>query len=134
MRYLGVGISVKDSPAAVELYKAAFGLELGYHVKNQDGTYYHSELLRDGQPFCSVVEAGEPKHTEGNPIELGVTFQAREELERALAVLQEGGKVTMGPGELPWSPWAAGVTDRFGLNWFLSLPQHRPAEDWIPEK
>ncbi len=72
MSYLGVGISVKDSPAPVELYKAAFGLELGYHVKNQDGTYYHSELLRDGQPFCSVVEAGEPRHTEGNPIELGL--------------------------------------------------------------
>lgn len=134
MDYLGVGIYVKDSPGAVELYCKAFGLELGYHVKNQDGTYYHSELLREGRPFCSVVEAGEPKHTEGNPVELGVSFRTREELDRALEALREGGNVTMGPGELPWSPWAANVTDRFGINWFLSLPQHRPAEDWTPEK
>lgn len=36
---LGVGIYVKDSPKAVEMYKSAFGLELGYHVLNDDNTY-----------------------------------------------------------------------------------------------
>ena len=41
MDYLGVGIYVEDSPGAVELYCKAFGLELGYHVKNRDGTYYN---------------------------------------------------------------------------------------------
>ena len=35
----GIGIYVKNSAEAVDLYKAAFGLELGYHVKNPDGSY-----------------------------------------------------------------------------------------------
>lgn len=37
---IGMGIYVKNGPKAIELYKAAFGLELGYHVLNNDGTYY----------------------------------------------------------------------------------------------
>ena len=61
MILLGVGIYVKNSPKAVELYKSAFGLELGYHVLNDDGTYYHSELTKDGEEFCSVVEAKDAK-------------------------------------------------------------------------
>lgn len=39
------GIYVKNSAEAVELYKEAFRLELGYHVKNPDGSYFHSELM-----------------------------------------------------------------------------------------
>ena len=31
---IGVGIYVKNSPEAVALYQAAFGLTLGYHVLN----------------------------------------------------------------------------------------------------
>jgi len=31
-----VGLYVKNSVEAVELYKAVFGLELGYHVLNDD--------------------------------------------------------------------------------------------------
>lgn len=43
---IGIGIYVKNSPKAIEMYKSAFGLELGYHVLNNDGTYYHSELIK----------------------------------------------------------------------------------------
>lgn len=40
MNLIGVGLYVKNSPKAVELYKKAFGLELGYHVMNGDNTYF----------------------------------------------------------------------------------------------
>ena len=130
---IGVGIYVKNSPKAVALYQSAFGLELGYHVLNSDGTYFHSELLRSGEPFCSVVEAKQDTYTSSHPIELGVDFAARDELERAFTLLADGGRVEMEIGELPWSPCAAIVIDPFGVRWFLSMPQHRPAEDWSPE-
>ena len=68
---IGIGIYVKDSPRAAALYQAAFGLELGYHVLNKDGTYFHSELSRNNEPFCSVVEARQDTYTERQPIELG---------------------------------------------------------------
>lgn len=125
----GIGIYIKDSMEAVKLYTAAFGLELGYHVLNPDGRgYYHSELTKDGRAAFSVVEA--PEKAAGNPIELGFTFDTRERLERAFALLKEGGRVTLEISQLPWSPCAAQVTDRFGVNWYLTLPQHRPPEDF----
>ena len=51
--------------------------------------------------------------------------------------------VRIGPGLMPKAGelmqavikpcCAAIVTDPFGVRWFLSLPQHKPAEDWSPE-
>jgi len=130
---IGVGIYVKNSPKAAALYQSAFALTLGYHVLNKDGTYFHSELLRSGEPFCSVVEARQDTYADSHPIELGVDFGTRDELERAFSLLSDGGRVDMQIGELPWSPCAAIVRDQFGVKWFLSMPQHRPADDWSPE-
>ena len=131
---IGIGIYVKDSPRAIALYQNVFDLELGYHVLNKDGTYFHSELNRNGEPFCSVVEAKQDTYTERQPVELGVTFDTRAELEHAFTLLSEGGRVELPICELPWSPCAAIVNDRFGVRWFLSLPQHKPADDWSPEE
>ena len=130
---IGIGIYVKNSPKAIKLYQAAFGLELGYHVLNKDGTYFHSELHRQGEPFCSVVEARQDTYTDRQPVELGVSFDSRDELERAFSLLVEGGRVELDICELPWSPCAAIVRDRFSVRWFLSLPQHQPEEGWTPE-
>ena len=130
---VGVGIYVKNSPRAIELYQAAFGLDLGFSVLNDDGTYFHAELSRNGQPFCALSEAREDTYAARHPIELGVDFDSREELEHAFALLSDEGKVIMDVGQLPWSPCAAIVMDPFGVRWFLSLPQHRPAEGWSPD-
>lgn len=131
---IGIGIYVKNSPKAIALYQAAFGLELGYHVLNNDGTYFHSELLRHGEPFCSVVEAKQDTYADNHPIELGVNFDTRNELARAFSLLSDGGRVNMEIGELPWSPCAAIVIDRFGVKWFLTMPQHKPVDSWSPEE
>ena len=131
---IGIGLYVKNSPRAVALYREAFGLDLGYHVLNKDGTYFHSELSRNGEPFCSVVEAKQDTYTDKQPIELGVSFETHAELEQALLSLSADGQVELAPCELPWSPWAAIVRDRFGVRWFLSLPQHKPADGWTPEE
>lgn len=130
---IGIGIYVKDSPKAVALYQSAFRLELGYHVLNKDGTYFHSELHRNGEPFCSVVESKQNTYTDCHPIELGVVFDTRNELERAFRLLSSEGQVEMEIGKLPWSPCAAMVRDPFGVKWFLTMPEHKPAEDWSPE-
>lgn len=127
---LGVGLCIRNSPDAVRLYQSAFGLDLGYHVLNSDGTYYHSELLKDGAELFCVVES--KRDVRESPVQLGFQFETRETLERAFNLLKEGGTVTMELCELPWSPYAAEVTDRFGVDWYLSLPQHRPPEDFTP--
>jgi PhnB protein len=132
MAVIGVGLYVSGSREAVQLYCDAFGMELGYHVLRQDGKgYYHSELSRNGEPALSVVEA---EHMPGaNPVQLGITFDSRTALEKAYGLLAEGGETEMEPQPLPWSPWAACLRDRFGVRWFLSLPQHMPGDDFVPE-
>ncbi len=134
MHLLGIGIYVKNSPKAVELHKSAFGLELGYHVLNDDGTYYHSELMKNGQGFCSVVEEKNGEYPNYTPIELGYTFETKKELEHAFSILKAEGTVKLDICELPWSPCAAIVIDCFGVMWYLTLAQHKPADDWSPEK
>ena len=101
---------------------------------NKDGTYFHSELHRNGEPFCSIVEAKENTYTDHHPIELGVDFDARDELIQAFRLLSDGGRIIMEIGELPWSPCAAIVLDRFGVRWFLTMPQHQPDAGWSPEE
>lgn len=127
---IGIGLRIKNSAEAVKTYIEAFGLELGYHVLNDDGSFFHSELVKNGEELLSVVEwksaGGE------NPVQLGFTFETRRELEHAFSVLRQGGEVTLDICELPWSPCAAEVTDRFGVNWYLTLQQHRPPEDFVP--
>ena len=129
---IGIGLYVKNSLEAAELYKSAFGLELGYHVLNEDGSYFHSELMKNGKEFISVVEAKREMLQGKNPVQLGVTFESKAELEKAFELLRDGGKTELELCELPWSPCAAEVTDRFGVNWYLTLAQHRPDDGWQP--
>lgn len=134
---LGIGIYVKNSKEAVALYCEAFGLELGYHVLNEDGNYYHSDLLKEGKPFLCVAEANENNLPNGinlaydNPVELGHTVDTKEEFDRVFALMKKHGRVLMDVSEFPWSPLCAVVMDQYGVRWYITLPQHRPAEDAI---
>ena len=126
---IGIGLYVKNSVEAVELYKKAFCLDLGYHVKNPDGTYFHSELYKNGKEFLSVVEA--PNGNIGEyTVQLGVTFADEAEVRKAYALLSEGGTIKTPIGPLPWSPCAADVIDKFGVWWYITVPQHRPPDDY----
>ncbi len=129
---VGIGVYVKNSSEAVEFYQKVFGLELGYHVKNEDGSYYHSELNKDGEAVLSVVEG---KGSERESIaQLGIEFEKAEEVQRIYDMFCEDGAVIDIPiGELPWSPCAASVIDRFGVWWYFSSQSHLPADDFDPK-
>lgn len=134
---LGIGIYVKNSKEAVALYCEVFGLTLGYHVLDEDGNYFHSELMNGEQPFLAVAEANESNLPNGinmaytNPVELGFTAESMEDFDRVFALLKEDGKIIMEPCELPWSPMSATVMDKYGIRWYVSLQQHRPADDAV---
>ncbi len=134
---IGIGVYAKNSKEAVELYCEVFGLELGYHVMNEGGNYFHSELLKNGEPFLSVAEGSNTFLPNGislsydNPVEMGYTVESRDEFSRVFQHLKKDGKIIMDVCELPWSPMAAVVMDRFGARWYITLPQHRPDEDEV---
>lgn len=132
---IGIGIYAKNSKEAVELYCNVFGLELGYHVLNEDGNYFHSELLKDGELFLAVAEANDANLPNGmnlsydNPVELGYTVKSTDEFYSIYSILKEEGKVITDVCEFPWSPLATVVMDKYGVRWYITLPQHRPTEE-----
>jgi PhnB protein len=129
---IGFGLHVKNSAEAVEFYQKVFGLELGYHVKNSDGSYFHSELYKDGVELLDVIEAQDDAVQE-HRVQLGVSLDNEEEVKKAFSLLCVDGKVKMPIQLLPWSPCAGEVIDKFGVWWFITVPMHQPADDWKPE-
>lgn len=53
---------------------------------------------------------------------LSVNFSGEEEAKRAFAALAEGGRVDMPGGPTFWSPYFGMVTERFGVQWMLTVP------------
>ena len=126
-----IGIYVKNSALAVELYKEDFGLELRYHVKNPDGSYYHSELCRDGEEIFDVIESP-AQDLKDNIVQVSMILDGEAQVRKAFDVLKAGGVVETPVGPLPWSPCAAVLVDRFGVWWYLTAPQHYPSDDFDP--
>lgn len=129
---IGIQAYVKGSMDAVELYKKAFGAELGYNVLNSDGSYYHAELMRSGKIFLAVSEIGENFNTDVIPkypnMNFGIVLNNEEAVRKAYSVLSEGASICTPLRALPWSDLCADVVDRFGVYWYITVPQHRPAE------
>ncbi len=129
--FAGIGLYVKNSVEAVALYQQAFGLTLGYHVRNADGSFFHSELCQGETQILSVVEA-KRENPQDSLVEVGMVLDSEAEVRKAFELLSVGGVVDTPVGPLPWSPCAATLTDRFGVWWFLSTPMHRPDESFDP--
>ena len=125
--HISNGLYVKNSAEAVDFYTKTFHLTLGYHMKNEDGSYFHSELCKDGKEVFSVVEG--QGSDEESIIQLGIEMESAEEVKRVYdCFLKDGAKVDLEIGELPWSPCAASVIDRFGVWWYFATQSHQPED------
>lgn len=129
---IGIGIYTKNSKEAVTFYCNVFELELDYHVLDNEGNYFHAELLKDGDPLLAISEANDANLPNGfslsysNPVELGYTVNSDNEFYRIVSILKEEGKVITEVCSFQWSPLAAVIMDKFGVRWYITLPQHRP--------
>lgn len=130
--HTGTGIYVKNSAEAVELYKEAFGLTLGYHVLNPDGSYFHSELYKGEQEIMSVIESTDKEHLKDNIVQVSIIFDSEEEVRKAYELLSKGAVIDVPLAPMPWSPCAASLTDKFGVWWYITAPQHMPPDDYDP--
>lgn len=81
----------------------------------------HTNLIISGSKVMfSDVPPGMP-FIPGNNISLTVVSKDKEEIRSAYDLLKEGGTVNMELQETFWSKCYANVTDKFGINWQLSL-------------
>ena len=128
---LGATLYIKNTVEAVEFYKEAFGMTLGYNEKFQDGTYMHAVLLRDGHEVFAVSESQNDDFVnamlssslkESRPtMSYGINFDNEDEVRKAYSMLVQGGKVLFPLGSLPWSSCCADVVDKFGVYWYITV-------------
>lgn len=115
-------IYVKGSGEAVELYLNAFQGVLGFHVKNTDGTYYHSELDVCGH-ILAVAEAGDDvtDRITGNTMQFCFHYGEGNEdsVIHAYELLKEGAEILLPLGPNDFSPLCTDFIDKFGVRWCL---------------
>lgn len=126
---LGMTLYIKNTLEAVEFYKEAFGMTLGYNEKFPDGTYMHAELQKDGKTVFAVSEAenGELVAAMHEMLEKGISpttscgigFGTEEEVRKAYDMLSAEGVVRRPLGSLPWSACSADVLDKYGVYWYI---------------
>lgn len=122
-------VYVKNSLEAAETYCRAFGAEITLAIQNEDATAYaHCELSVDGEGFLALAEAANPcdvpflhkmkwETMTFNVFEMG----SEAAVQRAFAVLSDGGVVLHPIGALPWSSCCATVIDRYGVCWWIAI-------------
>ena len=126
---IGTQVYLKGSVEAVELYQKAFGATLAYNVKNVDGSFFHAELFVDGEIFLAVSETDHDSPPGIiPPMQFGVEFEDEQGVLNAFEVLKTDANITLPLGKLPWSDFCASLVDKFGVYWYLSIPQHKPNE------
>jgi len=71
-----------------------------------------------------VVEGMGGPVTFGNNFHISIVANDKAEADRVFAALSAGGgKVVMPLANAPWGPYFGMCTDRFGVQWMVSLPQ-----------
>lgn len=62
------------------------------------------------------------KFVAGNNFHVSIVANDKADADRAFGLLSEGGRVNMPIGNAPWGPYFGMCTDRYGVNWMVSLP------------
>jgi PhnB protein len=69
-----------------------------------------------------AVEGFGPPLKTGNNFSVCIVAKDKAEADRAFAALSVGGSVSMPLANAPWGPYFGMCTDRFGVQWMVSLP------------
>ena len=119
---------------ALEFYRAAVGAQVEMMMRFNESPQpmpagsipagfekkiMHASFRVGGSRLMASDGNGTGTKFEGFSLSLAVASEA--EAERAFAALAQGGKVGMPLAQTFWSPKFGMLTDRFGVNWMVSL-------------
>lgn len=107
--------------AAADFYLATFGGTLHVLEKRDDGKLQRCEIEIAGQRL-RLFDSPMPHAFGFTPaISLFVDCSTREELDRYVAALGEGGRHLMPPDDYGFSQRFCWLDDRYGVSWQLNL-------------
>jgi PhnB protein len=69
-----------------------------------------------------VIEGVSPPITYGKSFHISLVADDKAEADRVFAALSDGGSVSMPIANAPWGPYFGMCTDRFGVQWMVTLP------------
>ena len=122
---IGAQVYVKGSIEVVEMYCRAFGAEIKFEIKDDNGAYAHSELTINGHFFMCVSECGLFNEIPSEQTHLTMAFNvpglgSEEAVRKAHDILSKGGR-TLHLGARPWSAFCADIVDKFGVFWWIAV-------------
>lgn len=103
---------------AIELYRRAFGAEVGPVLLGDDGSVYHAEMTIGGQRVMLCDNRDVPFAPSAS-LSLAVTMDSDAAIQHAFDVLCEGGRVLYPIERTSYASSFASVFDRFGFRWVL---------------
>jgi len=124
---------------ALRLYESVFGTSLVTKMtfgevpwlpnvpESAKGKIMHAQLPITeavhlmASDFVEGVSPG--KFVRGNDFNISVVAKDKAEADRAFSLLSEGGQVRMPLANAPGGPYFGMCTDRFGVQWMVSLPE-----------
>lgn len=119
---------------AIEFYKKALGAEVEMLMRHKDNPepcedfpipdgfeekVMHASFKIGDNTIMASDGCGEASKFEGFSLSLAVMTEG--EADKAFNALSEGGNVVMPLSKTFWSPKFGMVTDRFGVNWMVSV-------------
>ena len=113
-------VYINGTISEVEFYKRAFVAQLGRTGKNEDGTYMHAEIIKDGK--CIMYLSEKADSIIGNSMQFCLTFNGNKSaVEVAYNVLSKDCRETGMPlGNFPWGSYGASLVDKYGVDWYIA--------------
>ena len=128
--------SIEKSYEAVELYKQAFGLTLGFNESYEDTSwmkkhgiavaddyvpqkgYFHAELVYNGETIFAVSAEGDSGEVHNHIVELALKLDSVEAVTKAVSILSEG-TISALPNSI--NACSASVIDKYGVKWWIHV-------------
>lgn len=120
-------IYVRGSVEAAKFYTKAFNGTLGFHAKNEDGTYAHADIMVGDHAILALCENEDyTSNITGNPVmQFNIYDMGTEEaVLQAYTVLKEGAVRNHnpnGPEPLPWNRYNFALIDKYNIFWWIAI-------------
>ena len=122
---------------AIHLYEKAFGSKIDFILRYSDANIsdwnteltheqknyiYHAEM-KIGNQRCFFSDIINFVLIKGNSQFLTITFETKEEVERAVKILAEDGQILVPFRSTTYSSCAGNLIDKYGVRWGLMTEQ-----------